>query len=176
MRLTLKPHADAPPGPLTGIEVEVNRDGAKLDLRYRARGRIGEVLLPAPAAPVRRDELWKHTCFELFVAMGEGGYVEFNLSPSTEWAAYRFAGYRDGAGQPPVGAPVIATRTTGDVFELSASIELDDALGFHARMGLSAVIEDIHGGKTYWALAHAPGKPDFHHADAFASELPKDQA
>ncbi len=172
MRLTLSPHPDSAPGPLTGIEVEVSREGAKLELRYRARGRIGDVLLPAPAVPARRDELWKHTCFEVFLAGGEGGYMEFNFSPSTEWAAYRFAGYRDGAHSPAVAAPAIEARTIGDVFKLSASIDLDDALTFHARLGLSAVIEDIHGDKTYWALAHAPGKPDFHHIDAFASELP----
>ena len=40
------------------------------------------------------------------------------------------------------------------------------------RLGLSAVIEDTSGGKSYWALAHPPGKPDFHHADCFALELP----
>ena len=27
------------------------------------------------------------------------------------------------------------------------------------------------GGISYWALAHPPGKPDFHHADGFALEL-----
>ena len=39
------------------------------------------------------------------------------------------------------------------------------------RLGLSAVIEDTNGHKSYWALAHPPGKPDFHHADCFAYEL-----
>jgi hypothetical protein len=40
------------------------------------------------------------------------------------------------------------------------------------RLGLSAVIEDSSGAKSYWALAHPPGKPDFHHPDCFAHELP----
>jgi hypothetical protein len=40
------------------------------------------------------------------------------------------------------------------------------------RLGLSAVIEETSGRKSYWALAHPPGKPDFHHADCFAYELP----
>jgi hypothetical protein len=40
------------------------------------------------------------------------------------------------------------------------------------RLGLSAVIEDTRGSLSYWALAHPPGKPDFHHADGFALELP----
>ena len=39
------------------------------------------------------------------------------------------------------------------------------------HIGLSAVIQDADGGTTYWALAHAPGKPDFHHPDSFAFTL-----
>ena len=36
---------------------------------------------------------------------------------------------------------------------------------------VSAVIEDDSGALSYWALRHPPGKPDFHHPDAFAMEL-----
>jgi len=32
-------------------------------------------------------------------------------------------------------------------------------------------VENAAGSKSYWALRHAPGKPDFHHADAFALQL-----
>ena len=45
----------------------------------------------------------------------------------------------------------------------------EDAVG---PLGLSAVLEDLNGEKTWWALAHAPDKPDFHHPDSFALELP----
>jgi hypothetical protein len=38
-------------------------------------------------------------------------------------------------------------------------------------MGLSAVIEERDGMLSYWALRHAPGKPDFHRRDGFALEL-----
>ena len=45
-------------------------------------GDIAKLVIPPPATPDRTDELWRTTCFELFVA-GEGdGYREFNLSPS----------------------------------------------------------------------------------------------
>ena len=33
------------------------------------------------------------------------------------------------------------------------------------------VIEEVSGRKSYWALKHAPGRPDFHHPDAFALEV-----
>ena len=42
----------------------------------------------------------------------------------------------------------------------------------HWRLGLSAVLEEKDGAKSYWALAHADlGKPDFHVADCFTAKL-----
>jgi len=40
-----------------------------------------------------------------------------------------------------------------------------------SKLALSAVIEEIDGTKSYWALAHPPGKPDFHHPDCFTLTL-----
>jgi len=39
------------------------------------------------------------------------------------------------------------------------------------KLGLSAVIEERNGRKSYWALRHPAGQPDFHHPDCFALEL-----
>lgn len=38
-------------------------------------------------------------------------------------------------------------------------------------MGISTIIEEGNGRKSYWALAHPQGKADFHHPDSFAAEL-----
>ncbi len=39
------------------------------------------------------------------------------------------------------------------------------------KLALSAVIEETDGTKSYWALRHPPGAPDFHHPDCFALTL-----
>ena len=39
------------------------------------------------------------------------------------------------------------------------------------RLALAAVLEDQQGALSYWALAHPPGKPDFHHPVGFTLEL-----
>ena len=40
-------------------------------------------------------------------------------------------------------------------------------------LGLSAILEEQDGTKSYWALAHPPGdKPDFHDPACFAAHLP----
>ena len=61
-------------------------------------------------------------------------------------------------------------RTQDATFDLSEENELDPALGWD--IGLSAVIEEIDGTKSYWALAHGNGPPDFHNPTCFAYHLP----
>ena len=46
----------------------------------------------------------------------------------------------------------------------------DPTVDWH--VGISAVIEARDGTKSYWALAHAPGPPDFHNPDCFIATLP----
>ena len=68
----------------------------------------------------------------------------------------------------------IEVRSSPDCYTLQASLDLDSlSLPRKAlwRLGLSAVIEDISGRKSYWALMHPAGKPDFHDADSFVHEF-----
>lgn len=177
MRLELTRHPDRPCESVRRIAVEVARRGlARLDLRYVVTGEAAGLVLPPPAAPERTDELWRRTCFEAFIAGPGEAYCEFNLAPSTQWAAWRFEAYRDGmAPLDMVAAPRIELRRSGDGLGLSAVLDLEAANlpGDEPwRIGLSAVIEESGGRISYWALAHPPGKPDFHHPDCFALELP----
>jgi hypothetical protein len=94
-----------------------------------------------------------------------------------QWAAYRFGAYRhEMSVANEVSAPDIDVQSSGEVYELQASLELEGMSSLPSdaawRLGLSAVIEETSGGKSFWALAHPPGKADFHHADGFAYELP----
>jgi len=166
----LERHPASPCAALRGIEASVTRNrDTSLQVEYRLEGDLDLVRIPQPRAPRVADKLWQHTCCELFIAEAAGaGYHEFNFSPSGEWAAYRFTRYREG--MPFIGPdPKIRVERTSRRFALRAQIELHQKGGL--RIGLSAVIEEASGTLSYWALRHAPGKPDFHHQDAFALEL-----
>lgn len=173
MRLALKPHPDSRCGVITNIDVEVVRAQPRtLTLRYVVIGDIDDVLIPSTSAPVRTDGLWQHTCFEAFVRPASGeGYYEFNLAPSTEWAAYRFTDYRSGMAAAEISPPLIEARPNGNCYALETSLELDQLAAVPWQIALSAVIEEANGRKSYWALAHPPGKADFHHPDSFVHEL-----
>lgn len=174
MRLPLLIHPDCRCAALDRIEVEIACPSpGMLALAYFAAGRIDDLLLPQPQAPARADGLWKHTCFEAFVGT-EAGYAEFNFSPSMQWAAYRFDGYRAGMREAEVAPPRITTEQSAEHYEMRVTLDLPaEARG---PLALSAVIEAADGDKSYWALKHPPGKPDFHHSDGFVLDLPTQEA
>jgi hypothetical protein len=178
MRQILKRHPDSLSSAASRVEVEVARPHAgSLVLRYFVSGQIGDLRLPSVTAPVRADELWRHTCFEAFVGSSlHAGYYEFNFAPSTQWAAYRFGSYRK---EMRVATEFSALRVevfpAPDCYALQVSLDLAGMsmlphdVGW--RLGLAALIEETSGHKSHWALAHPPGKADFHHPDCFAYEL-----
>ena len=173
MRHALKLHPDSVCAAATHVDVDVARPRAgSLVLRYVVTGTISDLQLPPVTAAARADELWRHTCFEAFVRPSPGaGYYEFNFAPSTQWAAYRFDSYRDGMrAAAEIGAPRIEVQTAPSRYVLQASVDLDQ-LPRPWRLGLAAVIEETRGRKSYWALAHPPGKADFHQPDGFALEV-----
>jgi len=172
-------HPTTPCEAVRRIDAQVLRTArATLELRYVLEGDIARLLIPTESAPGPADKLWQHTCFEAFVgAMESAGYYEFNFSPSTEWAIYRFSAYREGmtaiaAARP----PRISVHDDARRLSVHAVIDLESlpALrdGPALQLALCAVIEDREHHLSYWALAHPPGKPDFHHAAGFALALP----
>lgn len=177
MRRALVLHPAFQCAPVSALDADIARPTpSTLLLRFTLSGALPALALPQPATPARTDELWKHTCFEAFLKpFGDDRYFEFNLAPSRQWAAYAFTDYRAGMrNADELGAPDIAiTRSGDDRFELGAAFDLSKA-GVEDgawRVGLSAVIEERGGGVSYWAAEHAPGRPDFHHADSFSLVL-----
>jgi hypothetical protein len=178
MRQLLRLHPDSRCFAAVHIEVGLARPTVdSLVLSYVVSGKMSDIRMPPVMAAARRDELWRHTCFEAFVRASSGAeYYEFNFAPSTQWAAYRFSSYRSGkCVAAEIRTPPIEVQLSPDCYTLQASLELDRLSGLPReaswRLGLSALLEDTNGRKSYWALAHPPGKPDFHHADCFAHEF-----
>ena len=177
----LQPFARSSEGPVRALEASAARDGeAGLRFRYVLEADLGAVRIPALRSSRPADELWKHTCFEAFVAGAHGDeYRELNFSPSTEWAAYSFDSYRKGMATVVLpAAPRIEVTQSGTQLVLEAHIGAQGLLpkkwrapGARLRIALSAVLEDESGRISYWALKHAPGKADFHHAAGFILEV-----
>ncbi|MDR6509519.1 hypothetical protein J2792_000359 [Novosphingobium capsulatum] len=153
----------------------ISMDDHWLCLRWRVEG-TSALVVPPFSGRARTDGLWQSTCFELFLGEDDpaagGAYAEFNFAASERWAAYDFDGYREGmAPRPLPREPVITPRRGQDVLIFDAALPVAGLPPLPWRMGLSAVLEEAGGVKSYWALAHPRGKPDFHHAACFAARV-----
>jgi hypothetical protein len=172
LKVFLHPHPSQLPSEPFSLEVAVRIKPDGINLHYRLTGNLSLIRIPPASAPERRDGLWQHTCFEAFVQPeSRAHYLELNFSPSSEWAAYHFGKYREGMAELNIPAPAIEVKGTENMIELRAETSLPPEW-ITGRLGLSAVIEEASGRKSYWALVHRPGdKPDFHHPDCFALDL-----
>lgn len=177
MLLNLTPHPDTPTDAVVAVVVYVSRvQPTRLLLHYGMEGDISRLVVPSWAGLRRADDLWKSTCFEVFIRSDRGGgYHEFNLSPSGLWAAYGFDGYRQGM-TADAGFELrdLKRVVEAERIELIATLDLEQ-VGLSAtepwELGFSAVVEETSGSKSYWARVHPSDKPDFHHPDSFAFTL-----
>lgn len=168
----LIPHPDTPPRGIRSIAARWYQPGnGTLLLRWHVDG-VESLAVPPYSGKGRADDLWTTTCFELFLRDRAGGYREFNFSPSGRWAAWRFTGYREGMEHAEMADPPEMAGDSGAfLYALTVTVPMAVLDGADAA-GMSAVIEEKDGTKSYWALAHAPGKPDFHDPACFALSLP----
>ena len=177
MQLNLTPHASAPPAhPQFELWATVDHVGAfgasaTTNIWFGIRAPASRFVIPEGLGG-RTDGLWQTTCFEAFLRIDGGeAYREWNFAPSGDWAAYDFEGYRKGMAAADVSAPpYIRMEDNLTWWSLGATISVPAEPRW--QLGLSAVVEERDGTKSYWALAHPPGdKPDFHAADCFAARL-----
>ena len=177
MQLNLVPHPDTPPAdPSFKVWATIDHAAsfgamATTNIWFGVGAPASRFLLPETSEPVRADRLWETTCFEAFVKADEGdAYREWNFAPSGNWAAYDFSSYREGMAEAEIDAsPYIRLEDNFTWWSLGATIAVESDRAW--QLGLSAVLEERDGTKSYWALAHPAEKPDFHHADCFTARL-----
>jgi hypothetical protein len=176
--MRLLAHPESPRGPVRNVEAHADYGADEwLRLSWRLDADLTQLSLPPASAPARGDGLWRHTCFEAFISgTASPAYWEFNFSPSGQWAAYGFTGYRAGRiALDPATAPRIMWRRAVGHVELAAAVRLDEFMTGPGqgplRLGLAAVIEEQSGAISYWALRHPQDKPDFHHPEGFTFAL-----
>lgn len=151
---------DAKDASRLNVVFKINDEQSEVDLENR-------ILMYEGASLERKDELWKMTCFEMFLnPVGQKQYYEFNFSLEGAWNCYHFAGYR--FPQPP---------QANNEFEIEKilwkskqlEVSIHNKTAFQKfNIGLTAVIKNKKNQTTYFALKHEGGKPDFHLASGFA--------
>lgn len=168
--VSLHPFAVQESGIVRALTVHLlEHSPGKLTLRYVLDGDLSRLRLPHAQEPRHTDELWKHTCFEMFArgTPDSPAYLELNASPSTEWALYTFDDYHTGmTAVRPARPPHIRVTRTAHRLEMNVDADLHD-LPQAGAIALTAVIEDDMNRLGYWALKHPSPQPDFHHPGGF---------
>ncbi|SRR5258706_8576683 len=166
----------APNIPAVEVTGTVMRQENILSIHYSVHGDIENILLPISVAPARKDDLWKATCFEFFIAIkDQPQYWEFNMSTSGNWNVYTMDAYR----QVNMREETVFTqlpfefRKTSDKISLDISVDLNPILQPEniLELGITTIIQAQDGTETYWALAHPDIKADFHLRESFVVEL-----
>jgi hypothetical protein len=169
-RHPLLAHPSAPPAADWQLEAEARVIPGGLGLRFLLEGEARRLRLGSGRG--RAHELWRQTCFEAFLAPeGKPGYLEFNVTPSGAWAAYGFDARRQGMRPLELPQPPEIATNRGD---RSLEVTVQFLLPFAApawRLGLAAVLEEVEGTMSYWALAHPGPLPDFHDPAGFLLDI-----
>lgn len=160
------------------ISGTVERRNNQFSVRYSLAGNVGEIFLPSSATnPSRKDELWRTTCFEFFIAVKDSPqYWEFNMSPSGDWNVYVMDAYRQVNMKEETRVQRLQFKVQKDteIFSMEAALDLNAInIGENSiEAAISTVICSNNGRESYWALAHPHTKPDFHWRDSFVLEFP----
>lgn len=132
---------------------------------YEVFGDTEQLAIPKFTHLERGDELWKASCFELFIGSDSHNYRELNFSPDGRYAAYDFQAYRSGRSSLR-GSVVAKMESWRDAKRYRIDIQLDD----NARpdsaihLGPAAILFDKQGRQSWWAWQHNNlEQADFHH-------------
>lgn len=162
--------------PYINISGTVERVDNQLSIHYEVSGDIHQIRLPEPSTSIRKHDLWKSTCFELFLAMKDRPpYWEFNMSSSGEWNVYVMDAYRQVNMREETAFTQLPFdfRKTNTEFSLDMSMDLKPILSYNQplQIGITTIIQTLDENETYWALAHPGQKADFHLRESFIIEL-----
>ena len=168
------PGTNVPDITITG---KILRQNNVLTIHYALHGKIEDIFLTTPSViPTRKEELWKTTCFEFFLAVKDLlQYWEFNLSPSGDWNVYHMDTYRRIGFREETLIQRLQFETQYEMnrFLLNADVDLNSMIQVEQllEVGVTAVIQTKMGSETYWALTHPAPEPDFHQRESFVLAL-----
>ena len=166
---------DIPPITVNG---KVNRQQNIFSVYFTLAGPLEEIFLPAPIDnPARKDDLWRTTCFEFFIAVkGLPHYWEFNMSPSGDWNVYVMDAYRQVNMREEMCVQRLQFKVQKDAecFSLETTLDLNPIIADEAPIeaGITSVIKANNGRESYWALIHPHTEADFHLRNSFVFEFP----
>ena len=166
---------DSNNAPSIKINGTVSRLDGRLNIKYVLSNSTAIIIPQINKIPLRRYDLWEHTCFEFFLRIkNTTKYWEFNLSPSRNWNVFRFLDYRSNiVEEEAFDALPLNVCQNGESLIVTADIDLNKIIATNEKLeaAISTVVESRDRKLSYWALTHPKNEADFHHQDSFTIEV-----
>ena len=166
--------------PKISLEAELNQNDQSLFLSFRIHQGLEQLDLGSSTPKKERViKLWEKTCFEFFIKNSSGNYVEFNFSPSFEWNCFSFTKRGDNLIEwEKMKRPDTDILLSIDHFLLMVEIKKEyfpknffDGETRELNCSITSVIKEKNGELSYWALAHADTRPNFHDFRSFIGSI-----
>lgn len=165
----LKPHNNIKN---INIEATLSLEKHKIKVSFKVKGKL-EAYVFAKAKNIQREnELWRISCFELFLANDEDVYYELNFSTSLSWNFYILNSYRVKPKELVfLEEPHLNFEYNNNelyiVFELDSKI-LDFEKFKHYNLACILLTEEE---RTFWTINPYKDTPDFHNKKSFVKIL-----
>ena len=142
----------------------------KLHIEFRVTGELDNYIFPQKSNLKRADELWKATCFELFLRNTETeAYYELNFTSSLSWNFSYLNSYRAKVQEVKgLGQVKIEVFTNDNNFKIFFELETDTFSFNQFNIYNAAVIlKNSNDERTFWSLGLPSKVPDFHDEKGF---------
>ena len=145
------------------ITSSVNIIGKKLTLTFTVKGSLENYIFPKEQLIKRANELWKASCFELFLENSKSeGYYELNFSASLAWNFYYLEYYRAKVQEVELTTePTIQIRENKNSYGIELILEGYDFEIFDS-CNLTAILLTEKDKRTFWSIQPMEDIPDFH--------------
>ncbi|CAA6816502.1 MAG: Unknown protein [uncultured Sulfurovum sp.] len=152
------------------IETSIYLTATSMQITFIIKGALETYVFPQKSQPQRANELWKSTCFELFLGNSQKeAYYELNFSSSLAWNFYYLRSYRAELQELKLlSEPKISVKENEEVFKIVFELETEtfSFKDFDSYNVASVLLTKEHE-CTFWSLKAFTDVPDFHHQDNF---------
>jgi len=141
----------------------------KLLLTFRIEGELEKYVFLEKREKKRVDELWRSTCFELFLASSKSEeYYELNFSSSLAWNYYYLSEYRAEVKEVENVALSINTSIKENIYEVNIILESNEFnFELFDMYNIATILLTREGERTFWSLHKMEENPDFHNKEFF---------
>ena len=145
------------------VEASLEIEDKNFKLEYQVKGEVNNYIFSKPSREKRANELWRATCFELFLAPKESlNYWELNLSPSKAWNFYAFDNYKLCMREEKnISLPIIHISQKKNNYSLSLKFNFDRELK-EADFNLAVILLDREKNRHFYSINRKENGVDFH--------------